>query len=111
VTPQMGSSPRAERRKQIRYSFNANIEIEWGSSTIMGQAHDISAGGLFIVPSEALWIGARFAANLLTQPPLKIECTVVRAEPGRGIGVKMALADGTASTQLDEILTSLESSR
>jgi len=111
VTPQAGSSPGAERRKQIRYSFTAEIEIEWGSSTIMGQAHDISVGGLFIIPSESLWIGARFSANLLTQPPLKIECTVVRAEPGRGIGVRMALADGAAAAQLEELLARLESSR
>ena len=111
MTPQAGSSPGVERRKQIRYSFSADIEIEWGSSTIMGQAHDISVGGLFIIPSESLWIGARFAASLLTQPPLKIECTVVRAEPGRGIGVRMALADGAAAMQLDELLKNLEPAR
>jgi PilZ domain len=109
MTPQSGSAPGAERRKQLRYSFNAEIEIEWGSSTIMGQAQDISVGGLFIIPSEALWIGARFAANILTEPPLKIECTVVRAEPGRGIGVKMTLVDESASAQLRELLANLES--
>jgi hypothetical protein len=111
VTPQSDIGAGTERRKHIRYSLNADIEIEWGSSTIMGQAHDISIGGLFIMPSESLWIGARFAANLLTQPPLKIECTVVRAEPGRGIGVRMALADAAAAAQLEELITNLESSR
>jgi hypothetical protein len=111
VTPQSGGAAGAERRLQIRYTFNAEIEIEWGSSTITGHARDISVGGLFIIPSESLWIGARFAANLMTEPPLKIECTVVRAEPGRGIGVRMSLLDISAAKQLQELLTNLESSR
>jgi PilZ domain len=111
VTPQTGNGPGTERRKSARYSLKAEIEIEWGSSTIMGHAQDISMDGMFILPSESLWIGARFAANLLTQPPFKIECTVVRAEPGRGIGVRMTLIDGTAIAQLAELLTNLESTR
>jgi hypothetical protein len=111
VTPRSDSAAGAERRVQIRYSFDAEIEIEWGSSTITGQARDISVGGLFIIPSESLWIGARFAANLKTEPPIKIECTVVRAEPGRGIGVKMSLLDISAAAQFQELLANLESSR
>jgi len=113
VTPQSGaaSASRAERRIEPRYSFNAEIEIEWGSSKITGQAGDISLNGMFIIPSTSLWIGARFAANVLTDPPLKIECTVVRAEPGRGIGVKMTLVGDDAGAQLKELLTNLESSQ
>ena len=113
MTPQSGASstPGAERRQETRFSFQAEIEIEWGSSTITGQAQDISVGGLFIIPSTSLWIGARFAANLLTDPPMKIECTVVRAEPGRGIGVKMILVGDGAAEQLQKLLTDLESSR
>jgi hypothetical protein len=113
VTPQSGasSSPGAERRKENRYSFQAEIEIEWGSSTITGQAQDISIGGMFIIPSTSLWIGARFAASLLTNPPIKLECTVVRAEPGRGIGVKMILISDGAAEQLQQLLTNLETAQ
>jgi hypothetical protein len=113
VTPQSGaaSTPGTERRIEVRYPFQAELEIEWGSSTITGQAQDISHGGLFIVPSTSLWIGARFTANLLTDPPIKIECTVVRAEPGRGIGVKMVLIDDGAAEQLHELLKNLDSSQ
>jgi hypothetical protein len=111
MTPQSGASstPGAERRQETRYSFQAEIEIEWGSSTITGQAQDISVGGMFIIPSTSLWIGARFAANLLTDPPIKLECTVVRAEPGRGIGVKMVLISEGAAEQIQKLLTNLES--
>jgi hypothetical protein len=113
VTPQSGaaSTPGMERRIEARYPFQAELEIEWGSSTIAGQAQDISQGGLFIIPSTTLWIGARFAASLLTDPPLRIECTVVRAEPGRGIGVKMVLADDGAAAHLHELLKNLDSSQ
>jgi hypothetical protein len=113
LTPQSGASntPGAERRKEIRYSFQAEIEIEWGSSTITGQAQDISVGGMFIIPSTSLWIGARFAANLLISPPIKLECTVVRAEPGRGIGVKMLLIGDGAAERLEQLLVELETSQ
>lgn len=111
MTPQSGASsaPGSERRKETRFSFQAEVEIEWGSSTITGQAQDISIGGMFIIPSTSLWIGARFAANLLTEPPIKLECTVVRAEPGRGIGVRMILVGDGGSEQLQKLLTDLES--
>lgn len=113
MTPQSGaaSTPGTERRIETRYRFQAELEIEWGSSTMAGQAQDISQGGLFIVPSTSLWIGARFAANLLTDPPIKIECTVVRAEPGRGIGVKMILIEDSAAGQLQELLKNLDSTK
>lgn len=113
MTPQSGaaSTPGDERRQETRFSFQAEVEIEWGSSTITGQAQDISVGGMFIIPSTSLWIGARFAASLLTEPPIKLECTVVRAEPGRGIGVKMILVSDGAAEQLQKLLTDLESSR
>ena len=113
MTPQSGaaSTQGAERRIEARYPFQAELEIEWGSSTITGQAQDISQGGLFIIPSTSLWIGARFAASLLTDPPIKIECTVVRAEPGRGIGVKMILVDDGSAPQLRELLKNLDTSQ
>ena len=111
MTPQSSaaSTPRAERRTETRYPFQAEVEIEWGSATIKGEVQDISRSGFFVVPSTSLWIGARFAASLLTDPPIKIECTVVRAEPGSGIGVKMILVDDSAAAQLHELLKNLES--
>jgi hypothetical protein len=113
VTPQSGASstPRAERRQETRFPFQSEIEIEWGSSTITGQVQDISIGGMFIIPSTSLWIGARFAASLLTTPPIKVECTVVRAEPGRGIGVKMTPGGEGAAEELQQLLTNLETSQ
>jgi hypothetical protein len=113
VTPQSSAAttPRAERRAETRYRIQAELEIEWGSSTIAGQAQDISRGGLFNVPSTSLWIGARFTANILTDPHIKIEYTVVRAEPRRGIGVKMILVDDGAVGQLHELLKNLDSSQ
>jgi hypothetical protein len=102
-------SAEAKQRWAPRYKLDAPVEIEWGSTTVSGQVRDISRTGMFISPTESLWIGARFSARILLQPVVPIECTVTRVEPGRGIGVQMYIKMPEAQTMLDALIVQLES--
>jgi hypothetical protein len=44
-----------ERRWATRYSFRAELEIEWGSAVLRGKTRDISSNGMFIESSDTLW--------------------------------------------------------
>lgn len=105
------TKPQQERRIEHRFPFEASMEIEWGSTMLSGRVLDISHSGMFLAPSEPLWLGARFAATLLLDPPIKVECTVRRVEPGRGVGVRMVIADENAQSQLSSLLSNLDSRR
>lgn len=98
-----------ERRWAPRYAFDAPVEIEWGSSIIQGQVRDISRTGMFIAPSESLWIGARFIARIVLEAPISVECTVKRVEPGRGIGVQMEVTMVASRAIFDDLIARLES--
>ena len=87
------SSRRLERRWAPRYSFRASLEIEWGSAVLRGSTRDISSNGMFIEVPDTLWIGAGFTARLHLPHPVKLDCLVKRVEPGRGMGVSVALAE------------------
>ena len=52
-----------ERRWATRYSFRADLEIEWGSAVLAGKTRDISSNGMFIEADDTLWIGAGFTAR------------------------------------------------
>jgi hypothetical protein len=45
---------RFERRWTPRYSFRADLEIEWGSAVLTGKTRDISANGMFIEAPDPL---------------------------------------------------------
>jgi hypothetical protein len=113
MSPGSGNASKAqiERRRETRYRFDAAVEIEWGSTTFLGRVRDISRGGMFLTTPETLWIGAGFLAKLLLDPPIHVDCTVRRAEPGRGIGVQMSIPEQGHQAQLQELLTRLESKR
>lgn len=97
-----------ERQRAPRHKFDAQVEIEWGSSTIRGRVRDISSTGMFVTPTEPLWVGARFASRILLEPPIAIECTVKRVEPGRGIGVQMLVTVPGHQPVLDALIARLE---
>src|SRR5262249_9212094 len=79
-------SRRSERRWAQRYAFRADLEIEWGSAVLRGNTRDISSNGMFIESSDTLWVGAGFSARLVIDRPVKLDCSVKRVEPGRGMG-------------------------
>ena len=84
-------SRRLERRWAPRYSFSAELEIEWGSAVIRGNTRDISSNGMFIESADPLWVGAGFTAHLGIERPVKVNCFVKRVEPGLGMGVAVVV--------------------
>lgn len=100
-------SRRLERRWAPRYSFRANLEIEWGSAVLRGNTRDISSNGMFIEVPDTLWIGAGFTARLHLPQPLKLDCQVKRVEPGHGMGVSVALAESESQKLYNDLLSSL----
>jgi hypothetical protein len=103
------SARRLERRWARRYSFRADLEIEWGSALLRASTRDISANGMFIEAADPLWIGAGFTARLNLQQPLTVDCSVKRIEPGRGMGVSVALAESESQRIYHELLSTLSS--
>ncbi len=98
---------RLERRWATRYSFRADLEIEWGSAVLRGSTRDISANGMFIEAVDPLWVGAGFTARLTLDRPVKLDCFVKRIEPGRGMGVSVAVAESESQRLYEDLLSSL----
>jgi PilZ domain len=100
-------SRRIERRWAPRYSFQAPLEIEWGSAVLRGSIRDISSNGMFIESSDPLWVGAGFTAQIGLAHPVKVDCFVKRVEPGRGMGVAVSVTDQAHQQRFQELLQSL----
>lgn len=96
-----------ERRWAPRYSFRADLEIEWGSAVLRGSTRDISANGMFIEAPDPLWVGAGFTARLNLAQPVKLDCFVKRIEPGRGMGVSVAVSESESQKLYRDLLSSL----
>ncbi|MGB2590551.1 MAG: PilZ domain-containing protein [Candidatus Acidiferrum sp.] len=100
-------SRRAERRWAQRYAFRATLEIEWGSAILRASTRDISSNGMFIESPDPLWLGAGFTARLVLDRPVKLDCSVKRIEPGRGMGVSVKLSEEQNEQQYKDLLASL----
>src|ERR1700674_3075333 len=96
-----------ERRWSPRYSFRADLEIEWGSAVLRGKTRDISANGMFIEAVDPLWLGAGFTARLALNRPVKLDCFVKRIEPGGGVGVSLAVSESESQKLFEDLLSSL----
>ncbi len=101
------SGRRAERRHSPRFPLDAELEMEWGSEILRGHVRDISAGGMFVHLADPLWIGARFAAKLVLDKPLRMECSVRRVEPARGMGLTFAVLEGDGKARAASLLGAL----
>jgi PilZ domain len=100
-------SRRSERRWAPRYSFRANLEIEWGSALLRASTRDISSNGMFIESADPLWIGAGFTAHIVLDRPVKVDCSVKRVEPGRGMGVSVTVSEEQHERRYQDLLASL----
>jgi hypothetical protein len=98
---------RLERRWAPRYSFRADLEIEWGSAVLRASTRDISSNGMFIEAVDPLWIGAGFTARLNLARPLLMDCSVKRIEPGRGMGVSVSMPENESQKLYQDLLSSL----
>jgi hypothetical protein len=107
----MGSGDQLARRSDRpwapRYSFRANLEIEWGSAVFGTSTRDISSNGMFIESADPLWIGAGFTAHLVLDRSVEVDCSVKRIEPGLGMGVAVTLSDGQHGQHYQDLLASL----
>lgn len=101
------TSRRSDRRWAPRYSFRANLEIEWGSALLRANTRDISSNGMFIESADPLWIGAGFTAHLVLDRRLKVDCSVKRIEPGLGMGVSVTLSEEQHEQRYQDLLASL----
>jgi hypothetical protein len=101
------SARRLERRWAPRYSFRADLEIEWGSAVLRASTRDISASGMFIEAPDPLWVGAGFTARLNIERPVRIDCFVKRVEPGYGMGVSVAHPETESQQLYHDLLSSL----
>jgi len=98
---------RLERRWAQRYSFRAELEIEWGSAVLRARTRDISASGMFIESADTLWVGAGFTARLaLDHRPVQMDCSVKRVEPGRGMAVTVNVS-GEQHKRFQQLIASL----
>lgn len=104
-TPVPGRNP--ERRRAPRYPFDTGLDIEWGSATLSGRVHDISAGGMFIEVADSLWVHARFSARLVLDVPVRLDCVVRRVELGRGMGVSYIVPGEDGRARLTSLLGTL----
>lgn len=100
-------SRRPEIRRAPRYSFRADLEIEWGSAVLRGSTRDISSSGMFIEAPDPLWVGAEFTARLNLNHPVKLNCFVKRIEPGQGMGVAVAVSESESQKQFQDLLSAL----
>jgi hypothetical protein len=100
-------SRRNERRWAPRFSFSADLEIEWGSALLRAKTRDISANGMFIESPDTLWIGAGFSARLALDHPVKMDCSVKRVEPGRGMAVAVTVSEQQHHQRYQDLLATL----
>jgi PilZ domain len=105
------SARRTERRRAARYSFRADLEIEWGSAVLRGNTRDLSANGMFIEAADTLWVGAGFTARLNLDHPVRLDCSVKRVEPGRGMGVTVDLSKAETQQRYQELLNLISNPR
>lgn len=103
------STRRLERRWAPRYTFRADLEIEWGSAILRGSTRDISASGMFIESLDTLWVGAGFTARLGLENPVKVDCSVKRVEPGLGMAVALTVPEETHQKRYLDLIASLSS--
>jgi len=100
-----------ERRRSPRYNYQAGLEIEWGSARLKGRTRDISAEGMYIESEDVLWVGAGFRARLAIERAVWLDCSVKRVEPGRGMGVTIAVPENQSQKHFEDLLAKLSTAR
>jgi hypothetical protein len=52
-------------------------------------------------------VGAGFTARLTLPRPVKLDCFVKRIEPGKGMGVSVAVSEAESQKHFEDLLSSL----
>ena len=79
------------RREAVRYHFHVDAKIVWSSRARWGRVTNISRTGMFIEVADPPEFNVKFSAYLALDTPLRLDCIVRRAVPGRGIGVTLSV--------------------
>lgn len=103
------SLPGLDRREYFRARYFADVEIEYGSSTLRGRTQDISLGGMLIETADLLRVGAEFRARIsLGQgTPLAVVCAVRQVIPNVGMGVEFLDLKPPDHKRLRQLIDSL----
>jgi hypothetical protein len=96
-----------EQRRSPRRACSIPITIEWGAALISGRVSDITVDGMFVEIEQPLWVGASFSAILEADHALRIDCTVRRVDPLRGMALTYSAANETSRTALASYLERL----
>ncbi len=108
--PNNPADERADERRPRRFPCAMDITIEWGAAELRGKVVDISAQGLFVELQNPLWIGARFAAHLELEKPVRVECVVRRVQPMRGMAATYSIFDEAQRQALATMMENLDRS-
>lgn len=83
------------------------MKITWGEVTLEVTLRDISASGMYLETSEPLWARAQFSAQLMLPESIRVECTVRRVDPGRGMVVEFTELTQEAKMNLTHLIWKL----
>ena len=93
-----------EHRRSPRHLLKADVEIEWGSTTLRASVNAIGGTGMFIESNNPLWIGAEFRARVLLELPLEVNCVVRSVVPVVGMGVEFVGLTEKARARVKSLL-------
>jgi hypothetical protein len=96
-----------ERRKYVRYGFQADAEVLHGGETKPAFITDVSMCGMFIVTETPLWMGAACTVRVLLIPPITLNCVVRRVLFGKGMGVDFEPPPEDVRVRLERLIASL----
>ena len=107
---QLSAEPQLERRKYPRYRFDAAMKFKWGMVEREARVRVIGAGGMEVELADPLWVGARFSAELATDPPIRMACEVRYIVPGHSMGLSAVVSEDTDRQRFSVLLRELAES-
>lgn len=86
--PDEALSP-SERRRSDRKKLIVNVDFEGGNGTGIANTRDIGIGGLYMLTSAELEIGAPIFMRInIGGEEIGLDGVVTYADPGKGVGVR-----------------------
>jgi hypothetical protein len=75
---------------------------------IVGKVADVSAGGCYVETTALLPLAPLTLTFMASEGPIQVEGTVVRVDPGRGIGIKFNEKGSNDRGRIRDILNFVE---
>jgi len=98
-----------DRREAYRAHYYADVDIEWGPSTLRARTTDISLDGMMVETPSPLAAGTEFRARVFLSEgaPLEVECVVKQTFEGKGMGVSFTELKSADNARLRKLLAGL----